>query len=327
MFELFTSRFYLLGVSFHLFRSVSTQSFLLCRRNLRGTREVLTPEQEESRRFQECFRDTMVRKEHRKGPWMHHKWHSQGCWTPPQAQNNISDTESMLQMLHKCSLRRQGGRWKLGICRPHFDHHNYIFFSVHAHRKNMDVNCECSSAQTSLKRDKMQQQHVGKSRLQTSVSAKKWLFASCLAMLHCLLPAPFPSLWGSGLAWPIQRNLSCRTLGESSFAGNAIFACNGHPRCMKESKWCTPAQQLCNLVSTRCSSWKPLRWACVELAPQKKGPMNAGLARKEPFCQEQCQKWCKCTDTEHKLLQKLACQNAFEIRAATQNLFFLFAIV
>ena len=36
MFELCTPAFYVLGVSFYLFRSASTQSFLLCRRNLRG---------------------------------------------------------------------------------------------------------------------------------------------------------------------------------------------------------------------------------------------------------------------------------------------------
>ena len=44
----------------------------------RETWEVLTPEQEENLRFQECFRDTTVRKEHQKAPWKHHKWHSQG---------------------------------------------------------------------------------------------------------------------------------------------------------------------------------------------------------------------------------------------------------
>ena len=36
MFELCTPAFYLLGVSLYLFRIASTQSFLLCRRNLRG---------------------------------------------------------------------------------------------------------------------------------------------------------------------------------------------------------------------------------------------------------------------------------------------------
>ena len=62
----------------------------------------MAPEQEENLRFQECFRDTTVRKEHRKAPWKHHKWHfEKASGTPPKAWKIISDDEKGLQMLQQ----------------------------------------------------------------------------------------------------------------------------------------------------------------------------------------------------------------------------------
>ena len=66
------------------------------------TWEVLAPAQGENLRFQECFRDRTVGKEHWKAPWQHCKWHSWGFWTPPKAWRCMIAAQEWLQMLHKC---------------------------------------------------------------------------------------------------------------------------------------------------------------------------------------------------------------------------------
>ena len=87
------------------------------------------------------------------------------------------------------------------------------------------------------------------------------VISSCLAIVSILHCSPSPPL---DLGWPIERHWNCRTQGESCFVGSATFARNGHLKCVwTKQNWCTNVHWMCNLVSTRGSSWKPLHFEHV----------------------------------------------------------------
>ena len=190
MFELFTSRFYLLGVSFHLFRSVSTQSFLLFRRNLRGFSSWTGGKPQVSGVFQGHIRQKRAPKSTLKASQMAfprpfttsqsleiHQWCGKRALNAAQMLLTTSEwpPESWESAGHICTIMTA------------------LFSAFGVHCERSDINGAYSGAQASLKERKYSSRMTANAVYRRGLSTRNGCFKLFGNCKRCAL-LPFPSL-------------------------------------------------------------------------------------------------------------------------------------